>query len=145
MTYINTSVNVISLFLRQDHIVNSYSSHGIQCPQGLFSQTCCFTSYSSFCICAFDFSLLSVSLCTCLYWISSYWFPFLQFAKPFWILISSFKVLTTPSILVPSSDFTSIQPILSRKTSLTAFHRIIFRTDQKPPNGRGLKGPLKII
>lgn len=97
-------------------------------PQDLFWQSCSFTSYSSFCISAFDFSLLSILFCTCLCWILYYWFQVFQFIKTILNSYPVLWVLTAPASLVPCSDFMSTRPISSCRLSWKTFHRLTFKT-----------------
>lgn len=66
-------------------------------PRAAFLPCCCLAIYSPFSLCAFDFLLLSVALCTFLYWVVD----FLQFSE---IILNSQSIRQTVCILSQLDD-----------------------------------------
>lgn len=102
-------------------------------PRAAFLQYCRLATYSPFSFCAFDFLLLSVALCTFLYWVVD----FLQFNK---IVFNSQSIRQTVCILSQLDDVCRFY-----EYSLFPRHRLLMKIPHKMVSTQMLEGPwLKI-
>lgn len=102
-------------------------------PWAAFLPCCCLAVYSPFSLCAFDFLLLSVALCTFLYWVAD----FLQFSE---IILNSQSIRQTVCILSQLDDVCRFY-----EYSLFPCHRLLMKILHKMDSTQMLGQPrLKI-
>lgn len=98
-------------------------------PWAAFLQYCCRATYSPFSLCAFDFLLLSVALCTFLYWVVD----FLQFSE---IILNSQSIRQTVCILSQLDDVCRFY-----EYSLFPRHRLLMKILHKMVSTQMLERP----
>lgn len=117
-----------AFFLEQYRTVDSYSAHGSH-PGLAFCSTVPWLLIPPFSLCAFDLLLLSVALCTFLYWVVD----FLQFTK---IILNSQSIRQTVCILSQLDDVCRFY-----EYSLFPRHRLLMKILHKMDSTQMLEGP----